>query len=137
MGVRILNTRGNIMVGYANESAFSAYRANHDHSGWFIQCGLGSLWSAFGDRGRAYCEPMKQGDLLEAVLDVENSQITFAVNGTNLGTAFDTADIGVGSLVPCVELLHPGDALVLEERTGKVTQAWRQMWSPWARVDLV
>lgn len=115
--VRILSpgAHGIIMVGYAKARLFSVDRANHNHSGWFVHCGLGALLSAFGDAGRAYCEPLTAGSLLEASLDMAAGQITFSVNGASRGVAFSSVDCGDGPLFPCVELWDLGASLALED----------------------
>lgn len=118
--IRILTfgSLGDVMVGYAKRD-MSADGPNYHDKGWFLQCGLGSLWSP-NDSGRAYCEPLRIGDVLEVCFDAETSQICFLGQsgqhlGAHLGIAFSGIDVGDYPPFPCVELWGDGASVAIEE----------------------
>lgn len=98
-----LSAGGGVLVGYATAS------------GWFLQCSNGSLWSTYGDVGRAYCEPLQVGDILEVIFDEGSQQISFAVNGIDHGVAFTGVYSEDGALFPCVELEGLDSSIRLED----------------------
>jgi len=115
--VRIWNrgSEGDIAVGYARSAGFTPDGANHNRSGWFVYISSGDLWSGFGDRGRSYCAPLNQGDLLEVQYDKTSGLISFAVNGAGLGVAFTSTNSYDGPLFPCVDMYEPGASVALED----------------------
>lgn len=98
-----LSADGGVLVGYATAS------------GWFLQCCNGSLWSTHGDDGRAYCEPLQPGDVLEVNFDEDLQQISFAVNGVDHGVAFTGVHSEDGALFPCAELEGLDSSIRLED----------------------
>lgn len=116
--VRIRSQSCNIMVGYVRSEEGRTSSPNYNRSGWFIQCGLGNLYSGYGDSGRAYRTALRQGDLLEVQYDKDAGEVTFAVNGASHGIAFTAVRPGEGHLVPCIECYNPGASLTLEGSTS-------------------
>lgn len=112
--VRIRSSICNIMVGYARSEEGRTGQPNYNRSGWFIQCGLGNLYSGFGDSGRAYRAALRQGDLLEVQYDRVPGHISFTVNGMSHGVAFAAVGGEYGPLLPCVECYNPGASVSLE-----------------------
>ena len=100
--------KGNIMIGFATKN-FNPSSRNYETNGWFIDVVHGSLWSKDGDWKRKYYNHITEytasieiGDVITAIFDVKQSQISFLVNGEDLGIAFK--NVNEERLYPAIEM---------------------------------
>ena len=89
--------------------------------GWYFDCGDSGLFSVFPYKysGKEY-GPRKgrrqyvhTGDSVGVVMDTTKGELSFIVNGVNLGVAFDGIPLDK-PLVPCVILCYEGDSIELD-----------------------
>lgn len=122
--VKILESRRNngscIMVGVAPPDVDQNADRNFEKSGRYFNCFESSLF--FGApccyKGKEY-GPRKdigqyvhKGDTVSVVMDTIKGEISFAVNGVNLGVAFDDIPLDK-EFIPCVILGHKNDSVEL------------------------
>ena len=93
---------------------------NYDKCGWYFSCVNSTLWSGppHNHRGKEY-GPRKEdgkyvhtGDSVGVVMDTTKGELSFVVNGVNLGVAYEGIPLDK-PLVPCVVLTLPGDSVEL------------------------
>lgn len=125
---------GDIMVGFCRADTFSRDGPNYSDNGWFLQCGLGSVWAPSCRSGRPYCIPLQPGETWEAHFDSHTGQVSFSgPTGEYLGVAFSDVtpcrrnaagadecemysdDSCLQWLRPCCELWGEGAAIVIED----------------------
>eukprot|EP01126_Amoeba_proteus_P019283 TRINITY_DN19917_c0_g1_i1.p1 TRINITY_DN19917_c0_g1~~TRINITY_DN19917_c0_g1_i1.p1 ORF type:complete len:207 (+),score=24.53 TRINITY_DN19917_c0_g1_i1:89-709(+) len=103
--IQILSCTSNchVMVGFAQKDLFyHSTSCSHANSGWFFNC---HNWWKCCHKGASGTykagSPLRVGDQVETIYDRANSQISFKVNGANLGVAFNGV---TGELHPCVDI---------------------------------
>ena len=128
--IRILNTRGDngngVYVGVAPFYINQNRHDNYDNCGWYFSCYHSALQSGsphnYKYPGKEY-GPRKEngkyvhnGDYVGVVMDTAKGDLSFVLNGVNLGVAFERIPLD-DPLVPCVILEQPGVSveLVLSE----------------------
>ena len=121
--IKILNLRKNdgsgIYIGVA-PSDINQNDDNCDKCGWYFDCYTSKLWSRppHSDRNKKY-GPRKgdgnyvhTGDIVGVVMDTTKGELSFVVNGVNLGVAYEGIPLDK-PLVPCVILGWKGDSVEL------------------------
>ena len=93
---------------------------NYNKCGWYFDCYDSTLWS--GPPNNYYnneCGPRKEkgkyvctGDSVGVVMDMTKGELSFVVNGVNLGVAFEGIPLNK-PLVPCTLLCCKGDSVGL------------------------
>ena len=93
---------------------------NYSEYGWYFNCWGSTLWSGlphnykwkeYGPR-KEEGEYVHTGDSVGVVMDTAKGELSFVVNGVNLGTAFKGIPLDK-PLVPCVLLAWVGDSVEL------------------------
>jgi len=107
----LTGAKSNTMVGMALQSKFLPTSGNHSASGWFLYLGCTSLYSMTGQSNTPYAdhkpEKIPLNSTIEVLFDKSSQQISFVVNGTNLGVAFSNIPTEE-NLFPCVEFYEKG-----------------------------
>ena len=122
--IKILNSRRNdgdgIYVGVAPSDIDQNEGDNHKKCGWYFNCFYSTLWSGpphyywgkeYGPR-KEKGKYVHTGDSVGVVMDTTKGELSFALNGVNLGVAYG----GIPRdkpLVPCVLLDYEGDSVKL------------------------
>ena len=122
--VRILKSKdndgGGICVGVAPSYIDQNYKDNASNCGWYLDCFESSLLSgppqnydykAYGPR-KGYGEYVHTGDCVGVVMDTAKGELSFVLNGVNLGVAYEGIPLDE-PLVPCVILCYKGDSVEL------------------------
>ena len=111
------NNGGYIFIGVA-PSDIDQNESNRDKCGWYFDCYRSALISGpphnyrdkeYGqrkDRG----EYVHTGDSVGVVMDTAKGELSFVLNGVNLGVAFEGIPLDK-PLVPCVLLHFPDDSV--------------------------
>ena len=120
--VKILNSRKNngdyIYIGVAPSGINQTEDRNYKKSGWYFDCGISSLRSGppHDYEGKEY-GPRKEkgqyvhtGDSVGVVMDTTKGELSFVVNGVNLGVAYEGIPLDK-PLVPCVLLWNERDSV--------------------------
>lgn len=108
--VRIVaGAHGGIMVGFCARENFQP-NAQNWLRGYFMQVLDGGLYGPAGGR-RAYAEPVREGSVVEANFDSATHTVSFAVDGTPCGVAFQ--DVSEPALYGAVEFYDHGAAVEL------------------------
>ena len=122
--VRVVASRDesgeSIYVGAAPSDIDQGADGNYRTCGWYLCCYNSTLWSGPPHRytGKEYGqrkgegEYVKNGSVVGVLMDTTKGELSFAVNGVNLGVAFDGIPLDK-PLVPCVVLKHSGDSVEL------------------------
>ena len=160
--VRVLSSANNdgklVYVGVAPSCIDQDERANYDRCGWYFYCYRSTLWSGpphgysgkkYGPRGRVG-EYVRTGDSIGVVMDTAKGELSFVVNGVNLGVAYEGIPLDK-PLVPCVILRNKGDAVELDTAearenvdytiptptkiTGKNGITWDSVSLGWCKVE--
>ena len=95
---------------------------NGDKCGWYFYCYDSTLWSGpphnynyprkdYGPR-KGTGKYVHTGDSVGVVMDTAKGELSFVVDGVNLGVAFDGIPLDK-PLVPCVLLDYQGDSVEL------------------------
>ena len=93
---------------------------NYRKCGWYFDCSDSTLWSGpphnyrkkeYGPRKKDG-EYVHTGDSVGVVMDTTKGELSFAVNGVNLGVAYEGIPLDK-PLVPCVILRCEGDSVEL------------------------
>ena len=109
-----------IYVGVAPSDIDQNGGDNSDKCGWYFYCYDSRLWSGpphsyrykeYGPRKRDG-EYVYTGDIVGIVMDTTKGELSFALNGVNLGVAFEGIPLDK-PLVSCVILLYKGDSIEL------------------------
>ena len=115
------NNGNNIFIGVA-PTDINQNICNYDKYGWYISCYESTLWSGsphnYSYSGKEY-GPKKgigqyvhTGDSVGVVMDTKKGELSFTVNGTNLGVAYKGIPLDK-PLIPCVLLKSRGDSVEL------------------------
>ena len=122
--IKVLKSRGNDGSGISIGVAPSDINQNEDNSrkcGWYFNCYSSSLWSGpshdysgkqYGPRKENAGEYVHTGDSVGVVMDTAKGELSFVVNGVNLGVAFEGIPLDK-PLVSCVILYNKGDSIEL------------------------
>jgi len=104
---------GNLMVGLAPQSGFQINGTNCSTCGYYIRVYNGTLYSGHGQIDQPYCngKSINNGDRLTVKHNGEQKQISFALNGQDLGVAFHEVPAG---LFPAVDFYDEGASVTLE-----------------------
>lgn len=112
------NDGGNIYVGVAPADVDQNAEYNRNNCGWYIDCFESKLcsgpphsygWKEYNSvkRGGQY---VRGGDVVGVVVDMKKGDLSFVLNGNNLGVAYE----GIPRdkpIVPCVILYWNGDSV--------------------------
>ena len=121
--IRILNSSMNngynIYVGVAPAGINQNEKDSFKKCGWYFNCFNSTLVSGFpkSNDGKIY-GPMRRydgqyvqtGATVSVMMDTTKGNISFYLNGMNLGVAFEGIPLNK-PLVPCVVLYYPGDSV--------------------------
>ena len=120
--IKILKSKkkdGNLIyVGVAPSDINQNDDGNFRKCGWYISCFRSKLWSGpphrfkgtkYGPEGKEG-KYVREGDSVGVIMDTAKGELSFALNGANLGVAFTGIPINK-SLVPCVLLEKEGDCV--------------------------
>ena len=120
-GIKVLesvDSRGGILVGVAPSGIDQSSNENQRASGWYFHCFFSTLWSGLPHdyKNKAY-GPRKEdgqyvhtGDTVGVVMDTTKGELSFVVDGVNLGVAFEGIPLDK-PLVPCVLLWYARDSV--------------------------
>ncbi len=110
-----------IYVGVAPTDIDQGKRMNWNKSGWYFDCCSSKLCSGephdyfnkiYGPR-KGDGEYLKEGDSIGLVMDTTKGELSFVLNGINLGVAFEGIPLDE-PLVPCVLLGSEDDSIILD-----------------------
>ena len=120
----MLNSKNNdwhkVYIGIAPSDIDLNENCNYKRCGWHFNCYWSALWSGppHNYEGKKYGPRKKDGtyvnerDSVGVVMDTAKGELSFFVNGVNLGVAFDGIPLDK-PLVPCVLLYREGDSVEL------------------------
>jgi len=110
--VKILSrgATGYCMIGLAPKSTFRPNELNLNRSGFYIYVSTGGLYSQQGDSNRAYGSAIANGSMIEVLFVAASKQISFVVDGKNLGVAYTINSI-TEALYPAVDFNEVGVCL--------------------------
>ena len=121
--IRILKSNDysgyDIHIGIASFSINQNDDNNYYKCGWYFDCYGSGLWSGpphnyrgkeYGPRKEDYGQYVHTGDNVSVVMDTAKSELSFVVNGVNLGVAYDGIPLDK-PLVPCVKATYAGDSV--------------------------
>ena len=109
-----------IYIGVAPSNINQNEDNNYNKCGWYFGCYYSTLYSGppHSYSGKGY-GPRKEdgqyvhtGDSVGVVMDTANGELSFVVNGVNLGVAYEGIPLDK-PLVPCVILWCEGDSVEL------------------------
>ena len=118
------NNGHGVWVGVAPSDIDQNENNNHNKSGWYFYCYCSALWSGpphnyegteYGPR-KEYGEYVHTGDSVGVVMDTAKGELSFVLNGVNLGVAFKGIPLDK-PLVPCVLLYWNSDSVELAQTT--------------------
>lgn len=132
--IRVLSSKNNdgdgIYVGVAPSDVDRNGKANYNSSGWYLCCRSSTLYSGYpcitlnkkyGPKGtEGLC--VRAGDTVGVIFDPVRSEITFIVNGANLGVAYTDLTF-YRPLVPCVVLENKDDSVEIERPEFAVNES--------------
>ena len=123
--VKILKSKYNngssINIGVAPSDIDQNEYCNYNKCGWYFNCYGSSLYSGpphsynskeYGPR-KGNGKYVHIGDSVGVVIDTTKGDLSFVVNGVNLGVAYDAIPLDK-PLVPCVDLYYKGDSVKLD-----------------------
>ena len=129
--IKILNSTdnngGGIYIGVA-PSDIDQNISNYDKCGWYFHCWYSSLFSGpphnydkkvYGPR-KEEGEYVHTGDTVGVVMDTAKGELSFVLNGVNLGVAYEGIPLDK-PLVPCVILRYEDDSVELNTSEVKYT----------------
>ena len=114
------NNGSNIFIGVALSNINQNEDYNYEKCGWYLYCFDSALFSGpphkykykeYGTRKRNG-KYVHTGDSVGVVVDTTEGEISFVVNGVNIGVAFDEILLDE-PLVFCVVLVCPDDSMEL------------------------
>ena len=132
--IKILKSQENngryIYVGVAPFDINQDEDFNSDKCGWYLHCCSSKLCSGlpysydypgkeYGPRKRDE-EYVHTGDSVGVVMDASKGELSFVLNGVNLGVAYEGIPLDK-PLVPCVLLKYEGDSVELDTSEVKET----------------
>ena len=122
-GIKTLKSERNdgegIFIGVA-PSDINQNEDNYEEYGWYFNCYNSTLWSGpphsynykdYGPR-KGDGEYVHTGDSVGVVMDTTKGELSFIVNGVNLGVAYNGIPLDK-PLVPCVLFMYIGDSVEL------------------------
>ena len=122
--IKVLKSERNdgwgIYVGVAPSGINQNEGSNHNKCGWHFDCWPSKLcsgplhdyrWKPYGPRKKDG-KYVHTGDSVGVVMDTVNGELSFIVNGVNLGIAYDGIPLDK-PLVPCAILYKQGDSVEL------------------------
>jgi E3 ubiquitin-protein ligase NRDP1 len=101
-----LRTENELKVGVTTTINFDLNTAFCDHIFGFAYYGLGQLRHNSNASGPQYGKRMKKEGVLGIFLNMDKGQLSFSLNGENLGVAFTHDGLKKGPIYPAVALLH-------------------------------
>lgn len=93
-------------IGVTTTLSFDLNTAFCDHVFGFAYYGLGQLRHSSNASGPQYGKRLKKEGVLGIFLNMDKGQLSFSLNGENMGVAFDNAALKKGPIYPAVALLH-------------------------------
>ena len=122
--IRVLKSKnndgGSIRIGVAPFDINQNDGSNDNISGWYFECYRSKLHSGpphnFRYPGIGYGpkkwegEYVRTGDVVGVVMDTAKGELSFALNGADLGVAYTEIPLGK-PLIPCVLLKYEGDSV--------------------------
>ena len=120
--IKVLKTSWNgegIYIGVAPSDIDQKENENWGKCGWYFYCYTSVLrsgpphnfWKDYCPR-RGNGQYVHTGDSVGVVMDTEKGELSFVLNGVNLGVAYEGIPLDK-PLVPCVLLLNQGDSVEL------------------------
>ena len=122
--IKILKSKKNdgyrIYIGVAPSGIDQNERCNYDKCGWYFYCYWSTLYSGpphnynmkdYGPR-KDIGKYVHTGDSVGVVMDTAKGELSFALNGVNLGVAYKGIPLDK-PLVPCVLLKYKDDSVEL------------------------
>ena len=118
--IKILNINGGIYIGIAPSDINQNEDYNYKKCGWYFDCYDSTLcsgpphkynWKEYGPRKRKGDYVLTK-DSVGVVMDTTKGELSFALNGVNLGVAYEEIPLDK-PLVPCVLLWHSGESVKL------------------------
>ncbi|KAL9654929.1 hypothetical protein ABK040_008719 [Willaertia magna] len=112
--IKLLNNCQNLMVGFALKTTFNKNSNNYDKNGggWYLYCNSGTLYSGnVNYSGEAYLNKScnSNGTIIEAIFTPETKSISFIVDGTNYGNAFENINVtNLNDLCPAFNAFSSG-----------------------------
>lgn len=141
--VKVLNSQNNnganIYIGVAPSDIDQNDSSNHSRCGWYFHCYDSALCSGppHNYRGKAYGPRKKfeecahKGNIVSVTMDTENGELSFALNGMNLGVAYEGVPLDK-PLVPCALLFNKGDTVELTVAQAQAKSFLANIFSkPW------
>ena len=99
-------TENELKVGVATTASFDMNTAFCDHVFGYAYYGLGQLRQNSNASGPQYGKRMKKEGVLGVFLNMDKGQLSFSLNGENMGVAFENVALKKGPIFPAVALLH-------------------------------
>jgi E3 ubiquitin-protein ligase NRDP1 len=99
-------TENELKVGVSTATVFDMNTAFCDHVFGYAYYGLGQLRQNSNASGPQYGKRMKKEGVLGVFLNMDKGQLSFSLNGENMGVAFDNVALKKGPIYPAVALLH-------------------------------
>ena len=122
--IKILNSKNNdcqwVYVGVAPSNIYQNESENYKKCGWYFDCHFSILvsgpphnykWKIYGPRLRGG-KYVHIGDSVGVIMGTAKGELSFVVNGVNLGVAYEGIPLDK-PLVPCVVLECQGDSVEL------------------------
>ena len=132
--IKVLNSEKNdgsyIFIGVAPSDIDQNGIDNSDKCGWYFNCYDSRLCSGppqyywnkkYGPR-KEDGQYVHTGDSVGVVMDTAKGELSFVVNGVNLGVAYEGIPLDK-PLVPCVLLYHGGDSVEFKAKQSIVDSA--------------
>ena len=117
--IKILKSKDNngsgIYIGVAPSDIDQNEEDNRDKCGWYFVCYGSGLWSGppHNYKGKKYGQYVYTRNNAWVVMDTAKGELSFVVNGVNLGVAYEGIPLDK-PLVPCVLLLNRSDSVELD-----------------------
>jgi len=102
-------TYGSIMIGLAPNTT-NKNGSNYTTWGWYYNVHSGLLFSQGGTSGKPYCEPMKEGSIIEVIY--ANNTIEFIIDNVKKGFAYINLPSNM-TLYPSIDIHEVGVSLQL------------------------
>jgi len=104
----IVSGGGNLMIGFA-PSTMSLTSSTYSSCGWYLYQSGGGLYSQAGDSSRAYASSFSVGATIICKYNPSKSTISFTINGTDKGTAFNNVS---GDLYPAINFYEAASVTI-------------------------